>query len=110
MLVEQRGRPLSVAIEGASVHDTKLLAETIEAIVVERPDPDEVPQHLCLDKAYPTQPARPPAMRPATSLTFAGLATPFMPGCPQEAAHASVLAHHAAGKYAPPRDLRANAT
>jgi putative transposase len=34
------------------VHDTKLLAGTIEAIVVERPDPKEHPQHLCLDKAY----------------------------------------------------------
>jgi putative transposase len=28
------------------------LKETIEAIVVERPDPDEVEQHLCLDKGY----------------------------------------------------------
>ena len=34
------------------MHDTKLLAATIEAIVVERPDPCEYPQHLCLDKAY----------------------------------------------------------
>jgi len=34
------------------VHDTKLLAATIEAIVVERPDPAQCPQHLCLDKAY----------------------------------------------------------
>ena len=34
------------------MHDTKLLAATIEAIVVERPDPVEYPQHLCLDKAY----------------------------------------------------------
>jgi len=36
MLAEERGRPLSVAIEGANVHDTKMLAEAIEAIVVER--------------------------------------------------------------------------
>ena len=34
------------------MHDTKLLAATIEAIVVERPDASEYPQHLCLDKAY----------------------------------------------------------
>ena len=34
------------------MHDTKLLAATIEAIVVERPDPAQCPQHLCLDKAY----------------------------------------------------------
>lgn len=34
------------------MHDTKLLAATIDAIVVERPDPKHYPQHLCLDKAY----------------------------------------------------------
>jgi putative transposase len=54
VLVEQHGGPLGIAIEGANVHDTKLLAETIEAIVVERPDPRELAQHLCLDKAYDT--------------------------------------------------------
>lgn len=52
IIVEQSGGPLGVAIAGANVHDTKLLAETIEAIVVERPDPAERAQHLCLDKAY----------------------------------------------------------
>jgi hypothetical protein len=40
-----------VAIAGANVHDTKFLAKTLEAIVVERPEPTaEAPQHLCLDK------------------------------------------------------------
>lgn len=35
------------------MHDTKLLKETIESIVVERPEPSEKsPQHLCLDKGY----------------------------------------------------------
>lgn len=34
------------------MHDCKLLAGTIEAIVVARPDPQEYEQHLCLDKAY----------------------------------------------------------
>lgn len=34
------------------MHDTKLLAATIGAIVIERPDTEEVPQHLCLDKGY----------------------------------------------------------
>lgn len=32
--------------------DCKLLAATIEAIVVERPDPASYPQRLCLDKGY----------------------------------------------------------
>lgn len=39
-------------IAGANVHDSKLLAATIEAIVVERPCPAGYPQHLCLDKGY----------------------------------------------------------
>ena len=38
---------------GANVHDTKLLRQTIEAIVVDRPEATaEAPQHLCLDKGY----------------------------------------------------------
>lgn len=52
VIVEQAGGPLGVAIAGANVHDTKLLAATIDAIVVERPDPTTVAQNLCLDKAY----------------------------------------------------------
>jgi putative transposase len=39
-------------VRPANRHDTKLLAATLEAIVVERPDPITVEQHLCLDKAY----------------------------------------------------------
>lgn len=42
-----------MVVAGANVHDTKLLKATIDAIVVDRPDPtDESPQHLCLDKGY----------------------------------------------------------
>ena len=37
-------------VAGANVHDTKLLALTLESIVVERPDTGN--QHLCLDKGY----------------------------------------------------------
>jgi putative transposase len=40
------------------VPDFKLLAETIEAVVVERPDPEEVEQHLCLDAGYDNAPTR----------------------------------------------------
>jgi putative transposase len=50
--VERHGGPLGIEVSGANVHDTKLLAPTIEGIVVKRPDPGEVVQHLCLDKAY----------------------------------------------------------
>jgi putative transposase len=52
VLVEGDGGPLAVVIAGANVHDSKLLAETIEAIVVDRPDPEQVEQHLCLDKGF----------------------------------------------------------
>ena len=39
------------------MNDHKLLEATIEAIVIERPDPEEVAQHLCLDKAYDNRPS-----------------------------------------------------
>jgi putative transposase len=58
LLVEQDGGPLGVVIDGANVNDHKLLEATIEAIVIERPDPAEVLQHLCLDKAYDNRPTR----------------------------------------------------
>lgn len=42
-----------MVVAGANVHDTKLLAATLEAVIVPRPEPtEERPQHLCLDKAY----------------------------------------------------------
>ena len=52
LIVERSGGPLGAAIAGANVHDARLLAETIEAIVVARPDPTAHPQHLSLDKGY----------------------------------------------------------
>ena len=41
-----------MVIDGANVPDCKLLDATIAAIVVERPEPEEVEQHLCLDKGF----------------------------------------------------------
>ena len=42
-----------MVVAGANVHDTKLLALTLESIIVERPEGgDEGIQHLCLDKGY----------------------------------------------------------
>jgi putative transposase len=52
LLVEGDGGPLGVVIDGANVLDWKLLEATIEAVVVERPDPEEREQHLSLDKGY----------------------------------------------------------
>jgi putative transposase len=39
-------------VAGANVKDHLLLEATIEAIVVERPAPEAVEQHLCLDRGY----------------------------------------------------------
>ena len=53
LLVDGEGGPLSIVVAGANVHDAKLLEATLDAIVVERPQPtEEEPQHLCLDKGY----------------------------------------------------------
>ena len=53
MLVEGNGWPLAICISGANTPDAKLLALTLDAIVVERPTPtQDAPQHLCLDKGY----------------------------------------------------------
>ena len=53
MLVDGGGGPLGVTIAGANVLERKMLRATIEAIVVERPEPTaEGPQHLSLDGGY----------------------------------------------------------
>jgi putative transposase len=52
VVVDEQGGPLGVVIDGANRNDTKLLEATIEAIVVDRPDPEKHEQHLCLDKGY----------------------------------------------------------
>ena len=52
LIVERSGGPLGAVVAGANIHDAKLLADTIEAIVVARPDPAAYSQHLCLDKGY----------------------------------------------------------
>ena len=53
MLVDGRGVPLGVAVDGANVSDQKLVAATLDGIPVKRPKPTpQAPQHLCLDKSY----------------------------------------------------------
>ena len=58
LIVEGDGGPLGVVVAAANVHDSKLLEATLEAIVVERPDPDEQEQNLCLDNGYAGQATR----------------------------------------------------
>ena len=43
---------VGLVVSGANTPDGKLLEPTLEAIVIERPNPTDVSQHLCLDKAY----------------------------------------------------------
>ena len=53
MLVDGRGVPLAAAVDGANVHDQKLLAPTLDGIPVSRPEPAPYhAQRLCLDKGY----------------------------------------------------------
>lgn len=52
MLTEADGGPLAVVVTGANVHDSMLLQDALEAVIVKPPDPREHEQHLCLDKAF----------------------------------------------------------
>ena len=52
MLTDARGVPVSIVLSGANAHDVTLLAATLDAVVVERPDAQDVEQHLCADAAY----------------------------------------------------------
>ena len=57
VLIDGRGVPLGVAVDGANVHDQKLVKETLDSIPVERPQPaPRQPQNLCLDKGYTGKP------------------------------------------------------
>lgn len=52
ILVDQQGAPLAIHITGANEHDKWSADDLILSLVVERPDPEEVEQHLCADKGY----------------------------------------------------------
>ena len=56
-MIDGRGVPLAVAVDGANVPDQNLVAATLDAIPLERPEPTpDEPQHLCLDKGYAGEP------------------------------------------------------
>lgn len=51
--------PIAVAVAGANRHDMKLVRETLENMIIERPAPTgEQPQGMCLDKGYDYQEVR----------------------------------------------------
>lgn len=58
-MTDAGGGPLSIVIAPANVNDHKLLEETIESIVLERPAPTpEREQNICLDKGYDNRASR----------------------------------------------------
>jgi len=52
LLTDGAGIPLAVAVDGANRHDMKLVAATLDGVVIARPAPTDVPQDLCLDAGY----------------------------------------------------------
>ena len=52
ILVDENDAPLALFITGANEHDKWSADDLLDGIVVERPDPEEVEQHLCADKGY----------------------------------------------------------
>ena len=67
ILADKKGIPLSAVISSASTHDIKLVTNAVDGMVIERPSSSSRPktgrgkrrrlqQHLCLDKAYNSEP------------------------------------------------------
>lgn len=53
LLTEAHGVPLGLVVAGANRHDMKLVTQTVESLVVQRPHPTKKrPQRMCLDKGY----------------------------------------------------------
>jgi putative transposase len=52
-MVDARGVPLSLVVSGANMYDVKLLEMTLDAVVIDRPEPRKFqPQHMCADAGY----------------------------------------------------------
>jgi Transposase DDE domain len=53
VLVDGKGVPIDVSIDGANRHDMKMSKATLQSIVIYRPEPTiRSKQHMCLDKGY----------------------------------------------------------
>ena len=62
VLTEAEGGPIGIVIAPANRHDSLLLQDALEAVIVEPPDPLRHEQHLCLDKAFDGAPSEATAM------------------------------------------------
>jgi hypothetical protein len=49
--------PLAQETTGANRHDASQLETLLDSIIIQRPDPFEHPQNLCLDKGFSGEPA-----------------------------------------------------
>src|SRR5512137_2846655 len=56
LLVDEQGVPLGLVVSGANSADSRLLAATLQAGPLDRPDPTTTEQHLSLDKGYSGEP------------------------------------------------------
>jgi len=56
-LTEAEGGPIAIVVKAANMHDSLLLQDALEAVIVEPPDPKVHPQNLCLDKAFDGAPS-----------------------------------------------------
>jgi putative transposase len=53
ILVDGKGVPLSLSVDGANRHDMKMSKATLQSMVIYRPEPTiRSKQHMCLDKGY----------------------------------------------------------
>ncbi len=53
ILVDGKGVPLSLSVDGANRHDMKMSKATLQGIIIYRPEPTiRSKQHICLDKGY----------------------------------------------------------
>ena len=58
-MTEADGGPISVVLAPANRHDSLLLHDALEQVIVEPPNPVTGPtQHLCLDKAFDGAPSQ----------------------------------------------------
>ena len=53
ILVDGKGVPLGLSVDGANRHDMKMSKATLQGIIIYRPEPTmRSKRHICLDKGY----------------------------------------------------------
>lgn len=62
VLTEADGGPVAMVLAPANQHDSLLLQDALETVIVEPPNPSRHEQHLCLDKAFDGAPCEATAL------------------------------------------------